>query len=108
MAVLLHWAHRIVPGGFDSSMVGMPFSGGCVAGDDDMSSQPYDAWFSGDGPVDFGDGETVTILNAHDTGTPPTIGDDLSQYERAVFVVDPKFGAARVEDPESQPWGLNP
>lgn len=103
-----HWVHRIVPGGFDSSMVGMPFSGGCVAGDDDMSSQPYDAWFSGSGPVDFGDGETATIWNAHDTGTPPTIGDDLSQYERAVFVVDPKFGAARVEDPESQPWGLNP
>jgi hypothetical protein len=69
-----------------------------------MDGAPYDAWFSGAGPVDFGEGACEVIWAAHDTGSPTAVDDELSQYELSTFVIDPKFGAERTD--EVQPWGL--
>lgn len=56
--------------------------------------------------VFFDRGQCRTFHEVHDKGSPPALESSLSQYEKSTFVIDPRAGALKSDEPEYQPWGI--
>lgn len=109
-------AHRAIPGWYERGKLGIEgFHPGHAIGRDVplyneqtgelVAYVPATIYFYG-GRVYFGRGQCRTFYEVHDKGTPPALEDSLSQYEKPTFVIDPRAGAFKSDEPKYQPWGI--